>query len=279
MERKGRIMRRCCLRSFVIACSLVFSASLPALEVEGTESAIEQALLALKADPIIVKQLLTTGFIAEEGDDAQLRPRYVGTQAAFEQFFARELALGRLKQVIAVIHTPLPATPLCTEGEITPDLVDPSILQDEKRLQTVRERPAILRALLHSGGTIIASYPAMARSKRSPAQLGIFESLLAKYPMNLLDMPLGCLEIVPEMVGATYLFQGVEGQWRTFSIRRGTLSLCFTQAVAPKSPAYAAMWLGDVDQEGPASERLALVSAYLQACQGPNLISYISENK
>ena len=100
----------------------------------------ETSLLSLKGDPLILKTLFSDGVIIEEGEDAKLRPRYVGTQSAFEQFFTHALASGTLKRVIAVIHTPLPATPVCTAGEVTPDLVDPTLLQDEKRLQTVRDK-------------------------------------------------------------------------------------------------------------------------------------------
>jgi len=227
----------------------------------------EGALAALKADPEILKALFSTGVIEEEGDDAQLRPRYVGTQAAFEQYLTQELVLGAIKRVVAVIHTPLPATPVCTAGEITPDLVDPSMLEDERRLQTVRDRPAIIRALLQTGGTVMIAYPAVAKVQRSQTQLAIYEELLEKYRGSLLDAPMGCLEVAPEMVGATYLYETSEGQWRIYSIR-------FTQAIAPSTPCHAAMWLGDLEK-GPASERLAQVSAYLQACQGPNLLNYV----
>jgi hypothetical protein len=245
---------------YFVLSSLI--AAVPALYCHAELN--ENALAALKADPAILKALFSEGVIAEEGDDAQLRPRYVGTQAAFEQYLTQELVLGSIKRVVAVIHTPLPATPVCTAGEITPDLVDPSMLNDEKRLQTVRERPSIIRALLQTGGTVMIAYPAVAKEQRSQAQLAIYQDLLDKYQGNLLDVPMGCLEVAPEMVGATYLYETSEGKWCTFSIR-------FTQAIAPSTPCQAAMWLGDIEK-GPASERLAQVSAYLQACQGPNLL-------
>jgi hypothetical protein len=229
----------------------------------------EKALLSLKADPLILKALFSDGAIIEEGDDAKLRPRYVGTQGAFEQFFTHALASGAFKRVVAVIHTPLPATPVCTMGEITPDLVAPTLLQDEKRLQTVRDRASIIRTLLQTKGTVLIAYPAVAKEQRTNAQLEIFQSLLNKYPDCLRDSPLGCLEIAKEMIGATYIFETQAGGWRTFSIR-------FTQAIAPTHPTHAAMWLGDVEN-GPAAERLAQVSAYLQACQGPDLFSFISK--
>jgi hypothetical protein len=130
------------------------------------------------------------------------------------------------------------------------------------------KRHSIIRALLQTGGTILVAYPAVARERRSKAQLAIFDNLLEKYRKNLYDMPMGCLEVAPEMVGATYLFENSEGKWYTLSIR-------FTQAIDPSALCLAAMWLGNVEK-GPAAERLAQVSAYLQACQGPNLISYIS---
>ncbi len=261
------------MRNYIVACSLIATAIAAPNQGFSTEAAQEDFRAYLKgrmasfnADPDIVKALFSDGAILEQGEDAALRPRYVSAQAIFEQILAQELSMGKLKKVVAVIHTPLPATPLCTDGEVTPDLVDPAILKDEKRLQTVRERPAILRALLQSGGTLMAAYPSVARVKRSSAQLCVFDSLLAKYPEVLLDVPMACLEVAPEMVGASYLFQTAQGEWMTYSVR-------FTQAISPKDPTHAGMWFGSIEK-GPAADRLAQVSAYLQACQGPNLIGY-----
>jgi hypothetical protein len=234
---------------------------------EPYTSSLKEFLLSVKADSSTVQRLFSEGMIVEEDEDQILRPKYVSLQAAFEQLLSRELDLGRLKQVVAVIHTPLPATPLCTEGEVTQDLVDPAILKDEKRLQTVSKRPAILRSFLESGGTLVATYPALSRTKRTPAQLAVFESLLTKYKKNLFDMPMRCLDVVPQMVGATYLFETAQGEWLTFSIK-------FQQAIAPNSPTSAGLWFGSVNK-GPAAERLAQVSTYLLACQGPDLFSYI----
>ena len=179
----------------------------------------ETSLLALKADPLILKALMADGVVEERGNDDDLRVRCEESRVAFETFFTDALISGALKRVIAVIHT----------GEATPDV----------------------NTLLQAKGTVLVAYPA-----------------LNKYPENPSDVPLGCLEIAKEMAGTTYLFQTAAEEWRTFSIR-------FTQAMAPTHSTHAAMWLGDVES-GPAAERLAQVSAYLQACQGPDLFSFIS---
>lgn len=268
--RKGTPMR-----NFVIACSLV--ASVPVFshadcscthKVQPSfKDRISARLNAMQADSAIVGTLFAQGVIQEQGEDANLRPRYVGAQGMVEQIMAQELAAGRLKSVIAVIHTPLPATPLCTEGEITPDLVDPAILRDERRLLTVRERPAIIRAFLQSGGVLMAAYPAEARTKRSVSQLAVFDALLAKHPNTLLDIPLNCEDVSAEMIGATYLMQSAQGEWWVYSVR-------FTQAISPSEPTIAAMWFGQA-KTGPAADRLLQVSDYLLSCKGPDLMAYV----
>lgn len=209
---EGRIMHN---RYLILSSSLL----VPALYCQIDHQ--ESALLTLKGDPLILKALFADGVIEERGEDEDLRPRYVDTKNAFEQFFGHALVAGTLKRVIAVLHT----------GDVTPDNIC---------------------ALLQQNGTVMVAYPA-----------------LEKYPENLFDIPLGCLEIAKEMVGATYLLEAESGEWRTFSIR-------FTQAQETSHPAHAAMWLGGVEN-GPAAERLAQVSAYLQACQGPDLLSFISK--
>jgi len=259
---------------YLISCSLVCTVSAfcqSNIPYEGVQDSYERSfkehLLALDIDHDIVKRLFCECMIVEQADDSVLRPKYVSVQAAFEQILAQELKLGRLKQVVAVIHTPLPATPLCMEGEIAPGLVDTSLAKDEKRLYTVSKRSETLRALLQSGGTLMAAYPVLSRALRSPSQLAVFEGLLKKYVKNFFDAPMGCLEVAPEMIGATYIFETMQGEWLMFSIR-------FTQDISPQDPTSVGMWFGSVNK-GPAAERLAQVSAYLRACQGPDLISYI----
>ncbi|MBS3903931.1 MAG: hypothetical protein KGZ39_01225 [Simkania sp.] len=259
---------------YIIASSLIVSvpslsyAECPCQRVhESFTTRLKARLAELHADEQIVHALFTSGIVNEKGEDQQLRPRYVGTQAIFEQIMTQGLSSGSLKNVIAVIHTPLPATPLCTEGEATSDLVDLSILLDEKRLQTVRERSAVLRAFLQSGGVLMATYPGEARGQRSGAQLAIFDQLLMQYPQELFDVPLNCHELPPEMVGATYLLETAQGEWFIYSVR-------FTQATSPQDPTHAGMWFGSV-QRGPAAVRLNRVSAYLRSCEGPDLMTYL----
>ncbi len=261
-------------RYFVIS-SLISTASafcqqtLPCEIVQDNyEAFFRESLLKLNVDSETVNRLFSYGTVAEQEDDTVLRPKYISIQAAFEQLLAHELMIERLKQVIAVIHTPMPATPLCTEGEVTTELVDRNLLKDEKRMRTISKRSETLRTILQSGGTLMAAYPGLARTKRSPSQLAIFEDLLKKYAKNLFDIPMGCLDVAPEMIGATYIFETMQGKWLTFSIRA-------TQANAIETPASSTMWFGSVDK-GPAAVRLAQVSAYLRACQGPDLISYTS---
>lgn len=158
-----------------------------------------------------------------------------------------------------MIHTPTPATPLCTEGEISPQLVHES-MSDPSRLYTVIKRPDIIRSYLASGGVLIAAYPESGRDKRTPEQLTIFESLKETYPKNLIDIPLQCDQMEGEMVGATYFFKTEEGEWMVFAIMA-------CQANAPEDGRTWGMWLGN-RHDPEVSDRFESVFTYLYEVSG-----------
>src|SRR5579883_773826 len=70
-------------------------------EIEGKEK-IQQLLSAMEHDLKVV----------ETGSD-DLRVKYVSSQGCIEHVLACSQALGEIDQLIGVIHTPTPATPLC----------------------------------------------------------------------------------------------------------------------------------------------------------------------
>ncbi len=185
--------------------------------------------------------------------DVKVRPIFVSAQGDFEKGMAYFLEEEKILNLIGVIHTPTPATPLCTEEEITPQLVDTSLEGDKKRLFTVMSRATIIREFLAKGGKLFAVYPEEGRAKRTEAQLAIFDAAKEAYPKNLIDCPISCEKLDPEMVGATYLFQTEEG-WFAFAIMA-------TQANAPEDCRRWAMWFGPLSDPAIA-ERVSAVSTY-----------------
>jgi hypothetical protein len=199
------------------------------------EKAKTQVLLALEKDCC---------HKISQGSDAEQRPIFVGLQAKIEQALALLLGEGEIN-VIGVIHTPQPATPLCTGADpVTLDAaVAPEIRTDPRRLQTVLTRQEIIRAYLAAGGVLVAAYDANCRSGpqgRSEAQLQIFEALKQQHP-HLLDYPLTLTSEFPlAMSGATYVARDREGNECVFSIRA-------YQAKTPKDGAPWGLWLGPKD--------------------------------
>ena len=181
----------------------------------------------------LFNELTSSPVVSRTGTDAELRPLFVNAQADLEKALVFLLQEGKIKNSIWIIHTPAPATPLCTRGEISEGLVDPSIEKDPIRLLTVIKRPDIIRSYLDAGGTLVSLYSPGGRSQRTPEQLAILDHLLAHYE-NLhaaeLNQP-----ISKEHIGATYLFQ-LEGEDLVFSLKS-------YQANQPTDDQWA-IWLG-----------------------------------
>ncbi|MGZ3732879.1 MAG: hypothetical protein ACXU9U_03995, partial [Parachlamydiaceae bacterium] len=86
----------------------------------------------------------------------------------------------------------------------------PSIQEDSARLATVKARTTIVRDFLHKGGQIYMVYPKNAPTKRTGAQLAIYERERNNYSTRLHDYPLDCESIDNELVGAFYVFKSGE---------------------------------------------------------------------
>lgn len=193
--------------------------------------------------------------VSQTGSDAKLRPDFVNAQAVVEQLIAAMLSDGRIKRSVGIIHTPAPPTPLCTEGEISQGLVHPSIAHDKKRVETVTERPSILRDYLKSGGRLFAAFPKDGRSKRTSEQLAIYDRLRAEYSRDLKQAFLNTDQLESDMIGATYLFQMNDGSWMAFSIKS-------RQANDPKDKSEWAMWLGKMS-DPQIAERVKEIDRFL----------------
>ena len=205
----------------------------------------------------LLDQLVEAGYVAETGDDT-LRTKYVTLQGCIEQ------ALTRLEApAMGVIHTPMPATPLCT----LPDPVDPGVLDPSIRDQamiTVQSRAQIVRDYLLAGGSLYVVYPLGGLQKRSPEQQAIYRSELANYPETLFDWPLSVDSMDPQMIGATYLFSGDDGLLWAFSIKS-------RQANDPQQQSEWAIWLGPVTWPQ-IQQRLETVTTYFSLVNGPSVL-------
>src|SRR5690606_21668156 len=152
------------------------------------------------------------------GTDKDVRPCFVALQAIVEHVLASALQ----KEVVSlkgVIHTPMPATPLCTIGKISKELVNPSIENDPARIFTVKARTTIIRDYLFKGGDLYIVYPKNGFKKRTEEQQKVYQQELASYPTHLFDVPLNCEDIPTDLIGATYLFQDRSGKTFIFAIK------------------------------------------------------------
>jgi hypothetical protein len=215
----------------------------------------------------LLREIQTQGAVIRKGKDADVRPPFVGAQAEFERELAHLLSAQQISHLVSIIHTPTPATPLCTKGEISPELVDPSLLQDERRLYTVKERPQIIREYLEKGGLLYIAYPQGGREKRTVEQLEIYDAEREKYPHNLIDVVLNCNQLDREMSGATYLFKSPKGGWMAFAIMA-------SQANAPQDDQAWGIWFGSLTHPE-VRQRVEDVLSYLINLEGPDILAQL----
>lgn len=201
--------------------------------------------------------------VTETGSD-DLRVKYVTVQGAFEHVLATALVLGEIESLVGIIHTPTPATPLCTEVDpLDTELLDPSIRFDRQKLLTVRTRPAIVRDFLERGGKLFVAYPQGGLEKRTLQQQQVYLQELTNYQDKLIDTVLTCTEFDPSKVGATYFFKDAQGDLYAFSIKS-------YQAINPQDLSEWGLWLGKINNTT-VNARVEEVLDYLSENGGPNL--------
>ena len=237
--------------------------------VESTASMAEnrESILAL------VDQLEEEGHVAAIGADATHRPVFVSVQGVVESLLSSWLHEGRFVKVVGVVHTPMPATPLCTEGGITRELIAPSIVEDNKRLytivsraqvavlcvseglvfDTIISRARVVREYLSEGGLLVVAYPRGGLSNRSADQQVIYGGELKRYPDNLVDAPVD--KLPADMVGATYFAETEAKEMLIFSIKA-------LQANAPDNTHCWEMWLSN-SEDIVAKRRLDIVFDFI----------------
>lgn len=183
------------------------------------------------------QELVKNRVLEVSGKDKDVRPYFVALQGVVEHALAHSLAAKEISSLKGVILTPMPATPLCTAGEISKDLVSSEIESDPQRLFTVKARTTIVREYLHLGGVLTIAYPQGGILKRTEEQRAIYQKELQNYQKNLIDSPLDCESIEPELIGALYLFDMPNGEAFVFAIK-------MTQAKDPQEEGHFGLWYG-----------------------------------
>jgi len=211
----------------------------------------------------LVARLAADSKIIESGSD-DLRVKFVGLQGCIEHVLACSQALGEIQEIIGVIHTPSPATPLCARPRSdVSGLLDESIRRDPKKLLTVLSRTQIVREYLMKGGKLYVAYPQGGLEKRSPEQQKIYCEALNQFQGNLIDQILATDAIPQDMVGATYIIRTANRQLYAFSIKS-------RQANDIQDLSEWGAWFGPVQNLAIAA-RINEVFNYLSRVGGPDL--------
>lgn len=201
-------------------------------------------------------ELVKKGVLEITATDKEVRPYFVALQGIVEHVLAYELG-NTIHSLIGVIHTPMPATPLCTEGSVSNELVDSSIAEDPLRLFTVQARKTIVRDYLFKGGNLYIAYPKEGVNKRNETQQQIYKKELSNYPEHLFDRPLDCESVPEELVGAFYVFTNSEGKKFAFAIK-------IPQANNPQDLGNFALWFGEIDKSAVSDRISDIVSNVLK---------------
>ena len=200
-------------------------------------------------------QLSKKGVLEVIGTDKEIRPSFVALQSIIEHVLSTELK-QQIKSLTGFIHTPMPATPLCTRGQISAELVDPSIQKDGSRLLTVKTRATIVRDYLAQGANLYILYPRSGLFKRTPEQQQIYKQELLNYPSQLFDFPLKIDKIPVPLIGATYFFKDQSDNLFIFAIR-------MTQANDPQELGNFGLWFGSMKHPA-IQERVESIAQFLK---------------
>jgi hypothetical protein len=202
------------------------------------------------------KKLTREGVLEVTGTDKEVRPVFVALQGIIEHVLSTELQ-HHIKTLNGYIHTPMPATPLCTRGAISSELVNPSIEMDPQRLLTVKARVTIIRDYLFQGRNLYIIYPRSGLLQRTAEQQQIYREELANYPSHLFDVALDVESIPLHLIGATYFFTDQSDNLFMFGIK-------ITQANNPLDSGNFGLWFGAVEEPA-IKERIRSIAQFLEA--------------
>ena len=191
----------------------------------------------------LVLPLGKSNTVAIAGKDMNTRPLAVNFQKVFEQSLVDLLNEGKISRITAVIHTPMPATPLCNPpGKSLSATMHPDIQKDPVRIKTIEDRTFTTRRMASYGGdmTLYIAYPETGLAKRSSAEQQIYRNELKnKNNVSLIDTPLACASLPDHLIGASYLIVTPDKQKLFFS-------LTGKQAVAGTGMTDWQIWFGEL---------------------------------
>lgn len=151
-------------------------------------------------------------------NEAELRTTYVGLQSALEHLVSEYLLKGKVKKFVGIIHTPLPATPLCMDPESIhlDDLIEESMRSEGVRY-TVRSREKNLSILLSRPNVFLHNVFSINGREKRGESIQFFDINIAKFKKSLFPVEL-IGEVKEDLVGASYFIVPTKGQAVFFSI-------------------------------------------------------------
>jgi hypothetical protein len=220
----------------------------------------------------LVEELKKENVCIRQGND-DLRAPYVGIQNTFEYVLTAQKILSVVSIVVIGIHTPLPATPLCSrlsEPHKVTDLIAASLRHDVDKILTVADRRISLRRLLDQAGTLLyALYPTGGLAQRKVEEQKVFLEEVAHYEGKLIDVELDCKQLDPSKVGAIYFFTDESGNQYAFSIMS-------QQAINPKELSTWGIWFGMLPNQK-VHDRALEITDFIKDKNGPNLLDVFSK--
>ncbi len=194
-------------------CQKLFSSVKDLINFQGNQYSTETKTEMLK----VLGELQMDNLYIREGGD--LRAPIVGLQQIFEHAIKNLIVSDRLK-FQGVIHTPLPATPLCTQVDQADlsNVMAPSLLSDPDKTLTVKNRALTVRELLTLPDTrLYVVYSKGGLEERDIDSQQVFKSEINKNPNTLIGIELSG-KINPDRVGATYILITPNGGTCAFCI-------------------------------------------------------------
>ncbi|WP_257263253.1 hypothetical protein [Endozoicomonas sp. ONNA2] len=185
------------------------------------------------------------------GDDNKLRPVGVGMQTIIEQAI-HELIINRsLEEVVAVIHTKTPATPLVSpENTAPPEAMSTQMQGDIAREKTIIDRTVTVRNLAKCDPeimTLYIAYPKSGLQNRTSDQQEIYLNELGKKENKCLkDLPLSHETMPDDLVGASYILTGADAGDESEQLYFGLRAVQAKDAGEEKTKTWT-FWLGELN--------------------------------
>ncbi|KIE04270.1 hypothetical protein NF27_IN00110 [Candidatus Jidaibacter acanthamoeba] len=249
--------------SVLILFSLIFQISLCSAEIPSLESKVGKTIDTYpflrnkekKKVERLWKKLNSSGYVAIEGKDSELRQLAVTFQEIMESSIAESLENGAALSVVGIIHTPTPPTPLRVKDLSSIENFIPEHNRgDSQVIKTLGNRHMILLKLLKLKGTLIAAYSKDISTSKIPGYNNFLN--LTKSYTNLIDKPIK--HLTPDLSGATYLVKDNSGNITVFSLHSTQIN---KQLVGEQK---WKLWFGDIKNKKIA-KRMVKIDSFLKA--------------